>query len=66
LFNVKAWVRYRSSYFGLIASHLEIFQADLQSVIDTLLLFLWQVLAQSKTLLTFAARKRGSGLFSEG
>jgi len=57
---------YRWSYFGLVACHLKIFQADLQSVIDTLLLFLWQVLAQSKTLLTFAARKRGSGLFSEG
>jgi hypothetical protein len=43
----------------------KIFQADLQSVNYTLSLFLWQVFAQVKNLLTFAARKRGSGLFSE-
>jgi hypothetical protein len=40
---------------------LKFFPADLQSVISTPMLFLEWAFAETKTLLTFAARKRGSG-----
>jgi hypothetical protein len=41
----------------MIVAILKKFQPDLQSVTHTPMLFLWQALAQSKSLLTFAARK---------
>ena len=40
---------------------MKFFPADLQSVISTPMLFLKQAFAESKSLHTFAARKRSSG-----
>ncbi len=45
------------SYEPSIMNFLQIFPTDLQSVRCTLALFLEQAFAQSKSLLTFAARK---------
>jgi len=50
----------------MICELIEIFHPHLQSVRYTRVCFLRLAFARVKNLLTFAARKRGSGLFSEG